>query len=253
MFYCGLMRGREFKDAMFTQLERVASALASAKRLEIIDVLAQAERCVEAIAAETGLSVANTSRHLQVLRNAGLLASRRDGQHVIYRLADPAVIEGYGALRSLAGSLVAEVNVLAQAFFGDVDGAQPVAIDDLVERIRTQDVIVIDVRPELEFVAGHIEGATNIPLAKLAARMAELPGDSTIVAYCRGPYCVLAAQAVRQLRQVGYHAAWLEVGFPEWQVAGLPVTVKPPTNTHRTPRRIPHRVRRRLETAHDSQ
>lgn len=217
--------GREFKDAMFTQLERVAAAFASSKRLEIVDLLAQGERPVESIASAAGQSVANTSRHLQILRHAGLVTSRREAQQVIYRLSDPVVVRGYQSLRVMAESLLAEVSQLAGAFFGEVDGAEPVSLDALQVRMSQQDVVVVDVRPEIEFAAGHIDGAVNIPLSGLAERIAELPHDVTVVAYCRGPYCVLAAEAVGRLRQAGYDALRLEAGYPEWQQSGKPTTV----------------------------
>lgn len=218
-------KGREFKDAIFSQLERVAAAFASARRLEIIDLLAQGERPVESIATASGQSVANASRHLQVLRHAGLVTSRRDAQQVIYRLSDPAVVRGYQTLRVLAESRLAEVSQLAGAFFGEVDGAEPIGLDDLQARMGHGDVVVVDVRPEIEFAAGHIDGAVNIPLSGLAERMEELPHDVTVVAYCRGPYCVLAAEAVSRLRDVGYDAARLAAGYPEWQQTGRPTLV----------------------------
>lgn len=219
------MRSREFKDSVFEQFARVAGALGSAKRVEIIDLLAQGERSVESVATVTGMSVANTSRHLQVLRHAGLVASRRDGLHVRYRVAGPPVVEGYLAVRALAESNLAEVRELASAFFGEVDGVEPLAIAELVARVEAGGVVLIDVRPPLEFEAGHLPGAVNIPLAELSDGIAELDPQTLVVAYCRGPYCVLSAQAVRRLRSSGLDARRLDAGPIEWQAEGMPLAV----------------------------
>lgn len=219
------MRGREFKDAIFGHFAQTAAAFSSPKRVEIIDVLAQGERSVESIAAEIGATVANTSRHLRILRGAGLVTSRKQGLHVIYRISDPGVIEGCAALRRLSESRVAEVGRLAQGFFGAADGAEPVGIEELAKRYRDGEVLIVDVRPELEFRAGHIDGAVSIPLARLAERISELPRDRSVVAYCRGRYCVMAARAANQLRAAGVPAARLEAGYPDWLAAGLPVAV----------------------------
>ena len=220
-----IVRGREFKDAVFEQLARVAAAFGSPKRLEIIDLLAQGERTVESIAVVVGMSVANTSRHLQILRNSGLLASRREGLHVVYRVADDAVVAGYQQLRTLAESQIAEVHRLSEAFFGKVDGAEPVGLEELIARSTSDDVVVVDVRPALEFEAGHLPGAISIPLEELAQRISQLDPNASIVAYCRGPYCVLAAQAVAQLREVGIQAERLVGGPPDWHAAGFPLAV----------------------------
>ena len=217
------MQGREFKDAVFEQFARVGAAFGSPKRVEIVDLLAQGERSVESIAEVTGMSVANTSRHLQVLRAAGMLVSRRDGLHVRYRLADPSVVDGYRALRTLAEARIGEVRLLAAAFFGDVDGVEAVGVDELIARTERGDVLVVDVRPRLEYDSGHLPGAVNIPLDELSARLAEMDPDTPVVAYCRGPYCVLAAQAVSQLRASGVDAQRLEGGPLEWSAAGLPL------------------------------
>ena len=217
------MQGREFKDAVFEQFARVAAAFASPKRVEIVDLLAQGERPVDSVAAATGMTVANTSRHLQVLRNAGLVASRRDGLHVLYRVADTSVVDGYRDLRALAESRIGAVRELAAAFFGEVDGAEPVGITELVARADRGDVVVVDVRPRLEFEAGHLPGAVNIPLDELSDRLGELDPDTPVVAYCRGPYCVLSAQAVAQLRDSGRQARRLDAGPIDWHAAGLPL------------------------------
>ena len=219
------MNGREFKDAIFEQFARVAAAFASPKRVEIVDLLAQTERSVESIAAATAMTVANTSRHLQILRHAGMVTSRRDGLHVVYRVADDSVVVGYRGLQALAESRVGEVGQLAEAFFGRVDGAEPVGVDELLARSAAGEVVVVDVRPRVEFEAGHLPGALSIPLEELSQRLSELDPAASIVAYCRGPYCVLAAQAVAQLRAAGLQAERLAVGPPDWHAAGLPLAV----------------------------
>jgi len=219
------VEAREFKDGIFELLARVGSAFGSPKRVEIIDLLAQGERSVESIASATGMTVANTSRHLGVLRNSGLVTSRRDGLYVMYRVADPSVVAGYQGLRALAESRVAEVRRLAEAFFGDVDGAEPIGLDEMLARSGSGDVVVVDVRPRLEYEAGHLPGAINIPLDDLSQHLSDFDTDTTIVAYCRGPYCVLAAQAVAQLRRAGLEAQRLDGGPLEWSAAGLPLTL----------------------------
>jgi len=217
------MRGREFKDALFVQFAQIAAAFASPKRIEIIDLLAQGGRHVEAIARETGLTVANTSRHLQVLKGANLVASHKEGPQVFYRLADPMVLRGYRALQELSEERLAEVGRLVADYFGRTDGLEPVEKEELLRRARGRDVVVLDVRPSEEYEAGHIAGAVSIPLPELERRLAELPRGRRVVAYCRGPYCVLAAEAVRLLRRRGLDAVRLGDGYPEWRDAGLPV------------------------------
>jgi rhodanese-related sulfurtransferase/predicted transcriptional regulator len=221
------MRGREFKDALFEQFGQVASAFASPRRIEIVDVLAQGERHVEAIAEQANLSVANTSRHLQVLKAANLVASRKQGLQVFYRLADPLVLEGYRSLQKLAEARLAEVGRLVDDYFSSTDGLEPVEKEELLRRARNRDVVVLDVRPVEEYVAGHIAGALSVPLAQLERRLADLPRGRRVVAYCRGPYCVLAAEAVRVLRKRGVNAVRLKEGYPEWRDAGLPVESGP--------------------------
>jgi rhodanese-related sulfurtransferase len=217
------MRGRDFKDAVYEQFALVARAFSSPKRIELIDVLAQGERSVETLARETGLTIANASRHLQVLRSANLVATHKVGLQVFYRLGDPAVLAGYRALRELAEMRLAEVHRLVHDYYGAVDDLEPVQLDDLVQRVRAGTVTVLDVRPREEFEAGHIEGARSVPLSELEAALERLPRRREVIAYCRGPYCVLAAEAVRQLRDKGYRARRMEDGFPEWRDAGLPV------------------------------
>jgi rhodanese-related sulfurtransferase len=215
------MDGRAFKDAIFEQFARIGTAFDSPKRLEIIDVLAQGERSVESIAEATAMSTANASRHLQVLRHSGLVASHRDGLFTLYRLADESVIDGYRALRALAESRISEVVRLSDAFFGHVDGAEPVTLDELLSRSNAGDVVVVDVRPRLEFDAGHLPGAISIPLDELPQQLTGFDLHTDIVAYCRGPYCVFAAQAVTQLRAAGLSARRLEGGPLEWKASGF--------------------------------
>jgi DNA-binding transcriptional ArsR family regulator len=235
--------GREFKDAIFEQFARVAAAFGSPKRVEIVDLLAQGERAVESIASATGMTLANTSRHLQVLRNAGMVASRREGLYVMYRVADDSVVAGYRGLRTLAESRVGEIGQLAEAFFGQVDGAEPVGMDELLARSVAGEVVVVDVRPRVEFDAGHVPDALSIPLEELSQRLSELDPGTSVVAYCRGPYCVLAAQGVAQLRAAGLRAERLAAGPPDWQAAGLPLIVgaspesRRPRNATRKPQR----------------
>jgi rhodanese-related sulfurtransferase len=219
------MGDRETKTALFDAFARAAKALASGRRIELLDVLANGERTVEVLAGEVGLSVANTSQHLQVLRQAGLLASRREGTSVHYRLAGPEVFELWQALRTLAASRLVEVERLAAAYLGARDELEPVSREELARRLQNgDDLVVLDVRPTAEYAAGHVPGAVSIPVGELRRRLAELPADREVVAYCRGPYCAFAHEAVAVLRQAGLAARRLEDGLPEWEAAGLAVT-----------------------------
>ena len=229
------MRARQFKDAVFDQFSRVARAFSSPKRLELIDLLCQGERPVEALARETGLTVANTSRHLQILKAAQVVVARKEGVQVYYRLSDPLVLEGYRTLQRIAEARLAEIGRLVDDYFGNADGLEPVESAELLRRARNRDVVVIDVRPPEEYAAGHIAGALSIPLIQLEQRLADLPKDKRIVAYCRGPYCVLAAKAVRRLRARAYQADRLKEGYPEWRDAGFPIQVGP-QSSHRAKR-----------------
>jgi rhodanese-related sulfurtransferase/predicted transcriptional regulator len=218
------MGDRETKTALFDEFARAAKALASGRRIELLDVLANGERTVEALAGEVGLSVANTSQHLQVLRQAGLVATRREGTSVHYRLAAPEVFQLWQALRTLAASRLAEVERLAVAYLGARDELEPVTRQELARRLQDgDDLVVLDVRPAAEYAAGHLPGAVSIPVGELRRRLAELPADREIVAYCRGPYCAFAHEAVAVLREDGFLARRLEDGFPEWRAAGLTV------------------------------
>jgi rhodanese-related sulfurtransferase/DNA-binding transcriptional ArsR family regulator len=219
------MGDRETKTALFDEFARVAKAMASGRRIELLDVLANGERTVEALAGEAGLSVANTSQHLQVLRQAGLVATRREGTRIYYRLAGPGVLELWRALRTLAAGRLAEIERLAAAYLGGRDQLEPVTREELARRLRDGDrLVVLDVRPAAEHAAGHLPGAVSIPVGELRRRLAELPRDREVVAYCRGPYCAFAHEAVAVLREAGYSARRLEDGLPEWEAAGLAVT-----------------------------
>lgn len=201
----------------------MARAIGNGRRAEIVDVLAQGERSVDELASEIGQSIANTSQHLQVLSRAGLVESRRDGTRVIYRLASERVGELWSVVRDVAVRHVAEVNGLAETYLGDRAGLEHVTADVLADRLARGQVVLLDVRPESEYRAGHIVGARSAPLTSLDALAPELPRRREIVAYCRGPYCVYADDAVRLLRDRGFKARRLDVGFPEWRRAGRPV------------------------------
>lgn len=202
----------------------MAKALASPCRIEIVEMLGQGERSVEGVAARVGLSVANASQHLRLMRASGLLASRRDGKHVLYRLADPAVVELLSALGRLGERNQAEVRATMAGYFHQRDAMEAVSRAELAARIKDGLVTVLDVRPEDEFAAGRLPTAVNIPLRDLARRLDELPKRQEVVAYCRGAYCVLAFEAVALLRERGFKVRRLEDGFPEWQAAGMPVS-----------------------------
>lgn len=211
------------KAALFDALASVAQALGSGRRAEIVDVLAQGERSVDELAGEISQSVANTSQHLQVLARAGLVRSRREGTRVIYRLASDRVAELWAAVRDVAVRHVAEASVLADEYLGERDGVEQLSAEELALRLERGDVVVLDVRPETEFRTGHIAGARSAPVDVLDGLVGELPKRREVVAYCRGPYCVYADDAVRLLRSRGLKARRLDVGYPEWQRAGLPV------------------------------
>ncbi|HSH98976.1 MAG TPA: metalloregulator ArsR/SmtB family transcription factor [Reyranella sp.] len=210
------------KRALFAGLAEVAKALGHGHRLEILELLAQGERSVEAVAERVGIPVANTSQHLQLMRRAGLLTSRRDGKRVLYRPSDPSVLELTAAVRVVAERRSAEVRDVIGSYFTKRDGLEPVARRELVRRLKDGLATVLDVRPHDEYAAGHVANAINIPLRELTRRLRELPKNREIVAYCRGPYCVLAFEAVALLRERGFKVRRLEDGFPEWRAAGLP-------------------------------
>jgi rhodanese-related sulfurtransferase len=217
------MGDRAAKNALFDGLAEVAKALASGRRAEIVELLGQGERSVEEIAIEIDQSVANTSFHLRGLVRGGLVETRRDGTRIYYRLASERVAELWAAMRAVAGERVAGLDRLAAAYLGERDGIEIIGREELAGRLRRGEVVVLDVRPEPEYLAGHIAGARSIPVATLRRQLRSLPQDTEVVAYCRGPYCVYADDAVRQLRRRGFAARRLEDGYPEWQRAGHPV------------------------------
>ena len=213
------------KSALFDAFASVAAAVGNGRRAEIVDVLAQGARPVEAISTEIGQSFANTSQHLRVLARAGLVRSHREGNRVVYRLASDRVAELWAAVRDIAAEHVAEVAVLARDYLGERAEVEQLSAAELEQRLARGQVVVLDVRPEVEYHAGHIAGARSAPLQSLPEVAAELPRRREIVAYCRGPYCVYADDAVRLLRSKGLKARRLEIGFPEWNRAGLPVEI----------------------------
>lgn len=216
---------RTFKDTVYGQFERVAKALANGRRLELLDLLAQGERNVKALAEETGMSVANTSQHLQILRASRIVEVHRDGLFARYRLADEQVFKVWRAIRELGEMRLAEIDRIVRVYLKDRQALEPVTVDELVRRLEENSVVVLDVRPEAEYRAGHIPGARSIPLDELEARLREIPKDPAIVAYCRGPYCVLSDEAVALLQANGYAARRLDQGYPDWRALGLPVEV----------------------------
>ncbi len=214
---------RQFKNQLFEQFARIGQAISNPHRLELLDVLAQGERSVEQLANETSLTLANASQHLQVLRQAGLIVARRDGVRVLYALAGPEVFTLYQALRSAAETRLAEIQRVVDTFLVDRAQMEVVGADELRRRLASGEVTLLDVRPALEYQQGHIAGAQSVPIDALPERITEVPTDRPIVAYCRGPYCVYADEAVMLLRAHGLQAARLSVGFPDWRAAGLPI------------------------------
>ncbi|ACP21762.1 putative ArsR family transcriptional regulator (plasmid) [Sinorhizobium fredii NGR234] len=213
------------KVQIYEQLAELAKMLGSAHRLELIEYVSQGERSVERLAELTGLTVANTSQHLQLLRRGGYVRSRRDGKRVLYRLGDGPILELLASLHCYAERNSAEVREIVGDYFGKLDHLEPVTREELLGRLDDEDVTLLDVRPEDEFNLGHLPGALNVPLGELERHLAELPRDHEIVAYCRGPYCVLSFEAVAALRAKGYHVRRLKDGFPEWKAAGYAVEV----------------------------
>jgi rhodanese-related sulfurtransferase/DNA-binding transcriptional ArsR family regulator len=237
---------REFKDRLYAQFARIGKAVGSPHRIEMLELLAQGERTVDSLATEIGLSLANASQHLQALRQAALVDSRKDGLFVYYRLADPAVFDICEAIRSVAERRLADLERLLHEHFGDRTQPEPVGMRDLLERARSSDVLILDARPANEYLAGHIAGAISVPIDHLQDRLRSLPTDKEYVAYCRGPYCVYADRAVELLRKSRRRARRLTEGFPEWRAAGFPI--EQGDATARQPRRLKsvrHRLRRR--------
>ncbi len=219
--------GRRFKDAIYQQFARVSKALASPHRIELVELLAQGPRTVEALARLSDMSLANTSQHLQVLRAAGLAEATREGLFVTYRLADPKVSELFLALRSVAEARLAEVERIKRGFLAERDQLEEIDEAALRRRVREGAVTLLDVRPPEEYAAGHIPGAISLPLPELVRQLADLPRRTEIVAYCRGPYCVLAVEAVALLRRKGFRALRLEDGVLDWAAQGLRVVPTP--------------------------
>ena len=216
---------REFKDRLYGQFARIGKALASPHRLELLELLAQGERTVDSLATEMGLSLANTSQHLQALRQAALVESRKDGLFVSYRLSDPTVFDLCAAIRKVAEHQLADLERLVREHFGDRSDAEAVEMKELLRRARSKRVVVLDTRPSGEYAGGHIAGAISVPVDDLQRRLRHFPKGKEYVAYCRGPYCVYADRAVEILRLNGRKARRLREGFPEWRAAGLPVEV----------------------------
>lgn len=217
--------GRQFKDTIYEQFSRIGKAVSSPKRLELLDLLCQGEKTVETLSQETGLTVANTSQHLQTLRAARLVEAQKEGLYVKYRLADQMVCKFFRSMRVLAENRLAEVEMIKRHFLEGREGMAPVNRNDLLKRVIDGVVTVLDVRPVEEYRAGHIPGALSVPLGHLKTLFSKLPLDQEVVAYCRGPYCVLAVQAVEMLRKQGFNAIRLEEGIHDWQAMGLTLTV----------------------------
>jgi rhodanese-related sulfurtransferase len=219
-----VMAGKASKEALFDEFARVAKALASGRRAEVIDLLANGERSVESIATEIDMSVANASQHLQILRRAGLVSSRRQGTSILYCLASPGVVELWRSLQSVASDRVAEVDRLARAYVGELNGIELLTREELSRRLRRKDdLLVLDVRPAEEYASGHLPGAVSMPVGELNRRLKELPKNKEIVAYCRGPFCAFAPEAARYLDKKGFRTRVLSSGLPDWEAAGLPV------------------------------
>ncbi|MBW2200555.1 MAG: metalloregulator ArsR/SmtB family transcription factor [Deltaproteobacteria bacterium] len=216
---------RRFKDAIYEQFSRIGKAVSSPKRLELLDLLCQGEKTVETLSQETGLTVANTSQHLQTLRAARLVEAEKEGLYVKYRLADQMVCEFFRSMRVLAENRLAEVEMIKRRFLEVREDMEPVNRNNLLKRVIDAAVTVLDVRPVEEYRAGHIPGALSVPLGQLKKLLSKLPRDQEIVAYCRGPYCVLAVEAVEMLRKQGFKAIRLEDGIQDWRAMGLTLEV----------------------------
>jgi rhodanese-related sulfurtransferase/DNA-binding transcriptional ArsR family regulator len=219
---------REFKNRLYGLFARIGKALSSPHRLELLELLAQGERTVESLADEIGLSLANASQHLQTLKQASLVETRKEGLHVYYRLSDPAVFDLSNAIHAVANRRLADLDRLVKDYFGERVGAEPIGMKDLLKRARSREVVILDTRPAGEYLAGHIAGALSVPIDELQQRLRDLPKNKEYVAYCRGPYCVYADRAVEILRAKGRRAQRMLEGFPEWKAAGFPVDVSPP-------------------------
>ena len=219
------MSGRLVKDGLYDQFARIGKAVAHPKRIELLDLLCQGERSVEVLAQAAALSVTNASAHLKVLREARLVETRKEGTRVFYRLGSESVCQLYFSVRDVAAERIAEVEMMVRDYFEARDQLEPITREELLARTDDGSVLVLDVRPKEEYQAGHIPGAISVPLSQLEKRLADLPQEAEIVAYCRGPYCVLAPQALDVLRRHGFQARRLQDGLPEWRHAGLPVEI----------------------------
>ncbi len=223
----------EYKELLYSQFGILGKALSSPKRLEILDLLCQGEHTVDDLAKLSGLSISNVSQHLRVLREARLVDSRKDGLYVHYFIADPSVAQFWQAFRNLAVHRLAEVREVVRLYFQEGDELEPVGHEELERRIEDKRVVILDVRPEVEYNAAHLPGAHSIPLDQLKDRLGELPQDKEIIAYCRGPLCVMAVEAVKLLRSAGYQARRTEESIPEWQHQGLPTETANHSNGHK--------------------
>jgi rhodanese-related sulfurtransferase len=221
------MRARDLKDEVYAQFARIGKAVSAPKRIELLELLCQGPRTVEALAGEAALSVANTSQHLQVLRKARLVRSEKQGLFVEYRLADEGVLHFVQAMGALAESRFSEIGAITQAYLQSRGALERISAGELLRRLRRKQVLLLDVRPALEYQAGHIPGARSIPTSELKRRIAELPRNRTIVAYCRGPHCVMAVEAVELLRKNGVRALRMDDGVMEWRVRGWPLRIGP--------------------------
>lgn len=217
------MDKREFKDKVFSELAKISQALGNAKRLEIVDLLAQGEKTVDKIAASTGMSVANTSQHLQVLKAGNLVSIQRKGNFISYKLSSTDVAIIYTLLRDFGTSRIAEIDKVVKEFRAGKHNLDSVTVEELIDKMSLENVVLLDVRPQDEFESGHISGALSIPIEQLAERLSEIPSDKTVVAYCRGPFCVFADEAVKLLHQHNFNVTRLEEGFPDWKMKGLPI------------------------------
>ena len=217
------MSSPSLKQQIYREIARVGKAVCHGNRLELLEYLAQGERTVDALARLTDISVANASQHLQILRQSGLVKAHKEGQHVFYCIADDEVVRLLASMRKLAETHLAEVDRLVRSYLTVKDDLEPIPRAELLDRVRRGLVTVMDVRPQEEYASGHVPGAINLPIKDLEHRLQDLPQDQEIVAYCRGPHCVLAFEAVERLRRAGYRARRLQDGFPEWRESGLPV------------------------------
>ena len=217
------MNSRQFKDNLYEQFARISKALAHSKRLELIDMLSQGERSVEALARETQMSIANTSQHLQTLKAARLINTRKDGLYVYYRLADIHVYKLWSLIRDLGQKSLADVDRVVQTYLSDSLQFQSVSAEELLALMQKGEVVVLDVRPTLEYKQGHIKGSISVPLEELENYLVKIPKNKKIVAYCRGPYCIMSYEAVKLISSKGYHGVRLDEGLPEWRLRGFPV------------------------------